>query len=203
MLFAATMMLALLGERACSASAGCAAWLVATIGDRGLTRPIVVGHSLGGAVALQAALDAPAALGGIVLVASSSRLKVAPAILKAIDEATPDHPFRLDAAFGFYTSRTTVQTYASDVASVPVDTARADWRACDGFDVRDRLAEVAVPTLVLFGAADPLTPAKHQRALAASVRGASAVEIPGAGHMLPWEAPDAVAVAVRLWLDAR
>ncbi len=179
--------------------AGLASWLVGALAERGIVRPILVGHSLGGAVGLQAALDAPGALGGLGMVASSARLKVAPVILEAVRNATTDNPYRLDLAFGASTERTDIQAYAAAIASVPPASAVADWQACDAFDVRARLGEVAVPTLVVFGSADPLTPAKHQRALAAAVPGASAVEVPGAGHMLPWEAPAALAAAIRAW----
>lgn len=176
-----------------------AAWLVAELARRELRRPVLVGHSLGGAVALQAALDHPEALGGVVLVSSAARLRVAPPILEAVDAATAEAPFRLDAAFGSATPAAVVEAYAVASASTPPATAAADWRACDAFDVRARLGPLAVPALVVHGDDDPLTPARHQPAFAEAL-GATRVVVPGAGHMLPWEAPAAVVEAARAWV---
>jgi 3-oxoadipate enol-lactonase len=176
-----------------------AAWLLAALRARGLEGAVVVGHSLGGAVALTAALRRPDALGGVVLVATSARLKVSPAILAAVDAATPEAPFRLDAAFGPATPRAVIDAYAAASAATPPATARADWAACDAFDVRAALRPLGLPALVVHGDADALTPAKHQVAFAEAL-GAARVAIAGAGHMLPWEAPEAVARAVRGWV---
>ncbi|MFC8798467.1 alpha/beta fold hydrolase [Promicromonospora sp. NPDC057138] len=51
--------------------------------------------------------------------------------------------------------------------------------------VRGTLADVAVPTLVLHGEDDPLFPPEHGRALAAAIRGARLVLLPGVGHQYP------------------
>ena len=55
-----------------------------------------------------------------------------------------------------------------------------------------RLAEIAVPTVVMVGSADRTTPPSHARRLAAGVPGARLVTVPDAGHALNWEAPDAL-----------
>ena len=60
-------------------------------------------------------------------------------------------------------------------------------------DFRAGLADVAVPTTVVVGSRDLLTPPRLGRALAAAIPGARLVEVPGAGHMLPYEEPDLLA----------
>jgi len=55
-----------------------------------------------------------------------------------------------------------------------------------------RLAEITVPTVVMVGSADRTTPPSHARRLAAGVPGARLVTVPDAGHILNWEAPDAL-----------
>jgi non-heme chloroperoxidase len=59
-----------------------------------------------------------------------------------------------------------------------------------------RLAEIAVPTVVMVGSADRTTPPSHSRRLAAGVPGARLVIVPDAGHSLNWEAPDALVEVV-------
>jgi pimeloyl-ACP methyl ester carboxylesterase len=65
-------------------------------------------------------------------------------------------------------------------------------RACMREDRYPRLAEIAVPTVVMVGSADRTTPPSHARRLAAGVPGARLVTVPDAGHILNWEAPDAL-----------
>ncbi|MCB9522598.1 MAG: alpha/beta fold hydrolase [Myxococcales bacterium] len=151
--------------------------------------PLLVGHSLGGAVALMAALRHPSRVTRIALVSSASRLRVAPTILQAAAQATPTTPLRLDFAFGPHTPPSVIARYHADAATTPPAASVADWQACDGFDVRARLGEVRARVLVAYGAADVLTPAKHQGPLTDALPRAQRAEHPTAGHMLPWEAP--------------
>lgn len=163
---------------------------------------ILVGHSYGGAVALAVSLRDPRRFGGYVLVSSGARLRVAPPILEAVEEATDDAPFSLEGAFGASASRATVDAYLEASRRTPAEAARSDWRACDGFDVREALSEVDAPVLVVWGSEDALTPPKHQRRLAEALPQASPAEVAGVGHMLPWEAPEALVDAVRRWIQA-
>lgn len=163
---------------------------------------LLVGHSFGGAVAIEAALAAPERWAGLVLVGSGARLRVAPAILEAVAAATPSAPFRLDFAFGPDADLAVVAAYHAAAAPVPPATALADWRACDAFDRRERLGELALPVLVVHGDADRLTPPRFQEWLEQAIPGTSRAVVPGAGHMLPWEAPEALVAAVdRWWAD--
>lgn len=63
-------------------------------------------------------------------------------------------------------------------------------RAFSREDRYPRLGEIAVPTVVMVGAADRTTPPNHSRRMAAGIPGARLVTVPTAGHALNWEAPD-------------
>src|SRR3989304_1242249 len=76
------------------------------------------------------------------------------------------------------------------------DTARqdpkiilGDFAACDAFDVRGRLKEIATPVLVVTGEEDYLTPPKYGEFLAANIKGARRVHVKDSGHMVPVEKP--------------
>jgi pimeloyl-ACP methyl ester carboxylesterase len=62
------------------------------------------------------------------------------------------------------------------------------------------LARIAAPTLVLAGGADLLTP--HAEAIASAIPGARCVVVPGAGHALASDAPEALAEALAAHLAA-
>jgi non-heme chloroperoxidase len=77
--------------------------------------------------------------------------------------------------------------------SMPTDVRRQFLLALQAMDFRAGLARVAVPTTVVVGSRDLLTPPRLGRAIAAAIPGARLVEVPGAGHMLPYEEPDLLA----------
>jgi len=77
--------------------------------------------------------------------------------------------------------------------SLPTDVRRQFLIALQDMDFRAGLASVNVPTTVVVGSRDLLTPPRLSRALAAAIPGARLVELPGAGHMLPYEEPDRLA----------
>jgi len=69
--------------------------------------------------------------------------------------------------------------------------------ALSSFDVRDRLAEIAVPVLAVAGSHDVATPPEVLRVIADGVRDGSFVELDGVAHLAPAEAPDKVAALLR------
>ena len=177
-----------------------AGWLAEVVAQTAGAGAIVVGHSLGGAIGLQLALDHPDALSRLVMVASSARLKVSPAILQAVAQSSERSPLDLRMAFGPDADDAIKDAYHQDAHGVPAAAALADWQACDAFDVRERLGEVGLPVHVVYGTADRFTPAKHQvRLVDALPDGTTATVREGGGHMLPWESPGEVAEAVRVW----
>ncbi len=66
-------------------------------------------------------------------------------------------------------------------------------------DSRPQLGAIAVPTLVIGGRDDKITPPDGMRAMARAIPGATCVEVPG-GHLAPLEFPDEVAAAIRPFL---
>lgn len=91
-------------------------------------------------------------------------------------------------------------------AQATMASRRDIWRAVNGVvdraGVHDELARVAAPTLVVVGEEDVATvPAKAER-IAAGIRGAKLVRIPGAGHSSSIEQPEAVTRAIGDFLGA-
>jgi pimeloyl-ACP methyl ester carboxylesterase len=72
----------------------------------------------------------------------------------------------------------------------------------DRADSRELLAGIGVPTLVVGGAEDALTPPDVMQALADGIPGARFVAIPAAGHLAPLEQPLAVNRVLAEFLDA-
>ena len=68
--------------------------------------------------------------------------------------------------------------------------------AMQAMDLRDGIASIGIPTTVMVGTRDTLTPPPRASELADTIPGAKLVTLDGYGHMLPLEAPDAVADAL-------
>jgi len=74
--------------------------------------------------------------------------------------------------------------------------------ACDHFDIRSRLREIRLPTLVLCGEEDQLTPVKYSRDLHENISSSRLVLIPLAGHMVMVEQPDMMNTTLEIFLNA-
>jgi pimeloyl-ACP methyl ester carboxylesterase len=180
------------GERAILAYAR---RLVDLLDDLGIDRAAVGGHSMGGAIAVTLALEAPDRIEGLLLVGTGARLRVVPAIVLA--SADPDRSREVANAtaafsFGAGASPELLRAFAEGMAAVAHGVVHGDFTACDAFDVMERLGAIRAPARIVVGAEDRLTPPKYSIFLRANLPGNGLLVVPGAGHMVTWEAPDAV-----------
>jgi pimeloyl-ACP methyl ester carboxylesterase len=162
---------------------------VVTQMDRaGMSRGVLVGHSLGGGVALMAALNHPERLVGLVLVVTGARLKMHPDFLekarqRAEDPRAPDEP-------PVPTERTVAASVSPEVLAwirlramtAPPKTVYADFQANNRFDVMERLGEVAAPTLVVGADEDRMAPPKYSEFMAQKIPGARLTILASCGH---------------------
>jgi pimeloyl-ACP methyl ester carboxylesterase len=162
-----------------------------------LEKVTLVGHSMGGATALDFALRYPKELAGLVLVGSGARLRVAPAILNGIRQDF-EAAVRLicDYAFAFDAPEQWKRLSRRQMGQTHPDVLYGDFAACDAFDVMDRLGEIRCPTLAICGTADRLTPPKYSTYLRDNIPAAQLVLVKGAGHMVMLEQPEAVNRAI-------
>jgi pimeloyl-ACP methyl ester carboxylesterase len=171
---------------------------------------VVVGHSMGG-MAVQAYVarlrhhaDRVAA---VVLVATASRIlgRALPGVLaeRVVGDTSPSWTRR--GRRGAFLARQALGRSAvpSHVAFVrdTLDATAGPVRvsclqAMARMDLRPGLAGTAVPATILVGTRDLLTPPRLARALWRAWPGSALRTVPGAGHMLPLEAPDEVVDAI-------
>jgi pimeloyl-ACP methyl ester carboxylesterase len=177
-------------------------WLVAFLDAIGEDQAVLVGHSMGGAIALDVALRHAPRVAGLGLVATGARLRVAPGILEGILQ-NPEAAVRLicDFAFGPEAPPEMVRLGRRQMEAIPPEVMHKDFVACDAFNAMDRLGEVAVPAFVLCGTQDRLTPLKYSTYLRDQITCAVLHIVEGAGHMVMVERPEAVVEAISSFLD--
>ncbi|MBN1152088.1 MAG: alpha/beta hydrolase [Dehalococcoidia bacterium] len=195
------------------------AWLHDYVLSRRYARPVLAGNSLGGAIVLQYALDYPDDVGGLILIGTGAKLRVAPQVLEAIEKGISDPDSWLsdfvepqlravtDVAFDASdrkagADRSLRAQILSEVGQVGARVQLNDFACCDRFNVMDRLHEIKVPTLVLVGSADVFTPPKYGEYLEKHIAGAKMVVIEGGTHHFFAEKPEQTNRAINHFLKS-
>lgn len=166
-----------------------------------IERAIVAGHSMGGAIAQQLALNHPARVAGLILIATGARLRVLPELLaltKSDLAGAADLISRLQ--WGPGAPQQLIRLGRQQLMTNRTEVIHGDYQVCHAFDLLDRLGEIRAPALVLGGTADQMTPPKYASTLAERIPDARLTLIEGAGHMVVLEQPEAVARAVEQFL---
>lgn len=169
---------------------------------------VVAGHSLGGMTLQAFAIGHPEVAAdrtrGLVLVATAAGGLNATPIGRATDSLDQVGPLidrALASRYGHVLVRGTLGKGASHAAvratrdhfvGTPFTTRHGILQGLKTMDLREAGAAIGVPTTVVVGSRDPLTPPAFSRGMAATIPDARLVELRGRGHMLPLEVPDEI-----------
>ncbi len=183
----------------------------------GESKVFLLGHSHGAFVALQAALDFPGRLAGVIVYGGAAfyspelfdqayrnieawvaRRPPGDPLSEQIVQAWHDEPPEREAHLAaflrllpmYFKDYDAVQDGLTDWVKT-IDITLDPDRQEEHWDIRDRLGEVGVPTLVLVGAADFITPLNSARELSDGIPGAELAVLPDSGHFAHLEEPDA------------
>ena len=169
-----------------------------------LEAAVIVGHSMGSAVALRFALDHPERASGLVLGGASASLRANSEARKSWNAllsrlTDPVDPELVREGLKNTLARPVPQALFESLAQESLKVPAFVWRAAmdarwhaEG-DFAGELAEIRAPTLILWGDRDVRYPRSEQEAIAAAIPDSRLVVYPGAGHMLHVEEPARVA----------
>jgi pimeloyl-ACP methyl ester carboxylesterase len=161
-----------------------------------LDRPIIFGHAWGAHIALEYALRYPGRIGALILCSAAPSSAGRPALRSLSADALGD------GLHGPLTPR--IREIFAGIRRAPASYERGGTRIPPEWDVSDRLAEVAVPTLVLHGRHDRIVPVDAGGApLAAGIPDARLVVMEHSGHFPFIEESVGFTHAVREWLASR
>jgi pimeloyl-ACP methyl ester carboxylesterase len=187
--------------------AAMANWTASLIETAGASKARLVGHSMGSLIALEMAGRRPDLVSALDLLGTAATITVSPDLLGA---AKANNPSALDMVsiwgLGF-----AAQLGGSQAPGLWMQRGarrvlercgpgvlHEDLKACNDYaDAMAAARRIKVPTTLILGERDVMTPAKGGKALAAAIPNSRTVILPGAGHMMMIERPDEVLAALQ------
>jgi pimeloyl-ACP methyl ester carboxylesterase len=182
-------------------------WTAALLDAAGTAKARLVGHSMGSLIALETAARHPAKVSALSLIGTAAAMTVGPDLLNAA-EANDSAAIDMVSIWGLGFRAELGGSLApglwmhGDAQSVlrhcQPGVLFSDLSACNSYqDALAAAAQLTVPTTLILGERDMMTPAKAGKALGAAIANARIVVLPDAGHMMMAERPDQLLAALR------
>ena len=175
-------------------------------------RHVLVGHSMGGMLAMHAALLAPERVAALGLLATSARpdtealITLRTGAIAMFEAGRVEEVLRANVMFAFHprhgAGSPVTDRYLADMRrSGAAALVRQNRAVMARRDLRPDLHSIPCPTLLMCGEADQITPPEHTREIAAGLPAAKVIWLKDCGHMLTLEQPEEVARQLLAWLD--
>jgi len=149
---------------------------------------ILIGHSMGGGIAMLLAIEQPEIFNACVLAATGAKLSVAQQTLdtvkndyEAFCEISPQRMFAEDSP------QELKQEFKQGLIDIGQEVCYWDLVACNEFDILKHIHKIALPTLIVSADKDMLTPVKYGEFLHQKIYGSEFYEIKGSGHFIMQE----------------
>ena len=154
-------------------------------------KPVLVGHSMGGAIALLSAIEHPDELRGAVLVGTGAKLGVLPSIREGLRTRFGDTVRSVvgPRQFASTTNLEVIRFVTNEIMKCKCEVASADYEACNGFDVRQKLQTIRLPMLIMVGEEDKMTPVTWSTYLKENIPKSRLVILKESSHLPMLERP--------------
>jgi pimeloyl-ACP methyl ester carboxylesterase len=163
---------------------------------------VLGGHSMGGAIALDFALAYGPRMAGLAVLGGGARMRVAPTLLDGVMhdfQATTE--LMVNYSYTPESSPLLKEIYLRRLRENDQHILHGDLLACHHFDIVDRLPELELPTLILCGQEDQMTPPERSVFLHEHIAESQLHILDGGSHNVMIEQPEAVAELMAAFLD--
>ena len=152
---------------------------------------VLCGHSLGGAVIQSFYFNYPNFVNKLILVGTGARLRVSQVILESLksnyDKYLEDLP---NGAFSRKTPTSIINEYVKETSRMGSDITYQDFSICDTFDTMNLTSTINIPSIIITGKEDKLTPVKYAGYFKEKITNSKLYIIEKAGHMVMIEQPN-------------
>ncbi len=165
---------------------------------------VMVGISMGSAIALQLALKHPGKVLSLGLLGTGAKLRVAPVLLETVgNENSFESAVTMlnDNCFSIHAQRNLVRLSKRRMMEMRPSVLLGDFLACNQFDATSQLEKINAPTLIICGSEDRMMPVKFSESLRDGIAGSQLHILDAAGHMVMLEQPDAVAGLLKQFIE--
>ncbi|MHA1908058.1 MAG: alpha/beta fold hydrolase [Candidatus Thorarchaeota archaeon] len=165
--------------------------------------PVLGGHSMGGALTQLYTLKNPEILRGAILIGTGSRLKVLPMIFDLLENDFDSYVEAVgEYMFDESTPKKMISASKAEVRKCPPKIIARDFRECNRFDIMDAVENIKLPTLIVVGESDLMTPVKYSQYLHDRIKTSVMESIPQAGHSVMLEQHEKFNQIVFDWVTA-
>ena len=182
-------------------------WTAALLGAAGVAKAHLIGHSMGSLIALETAARHPDKVSALSLIGTAATMTVGPDLLKAA-QADDQDAIDMVSIWGLGFKAELGGSLAPGLwmhggaqavlRHCEPGVLFRDLSACNSYgNALAAAATLKVPTTLILGERDMMTPAKAGKALAAAIPHARTIVVPGAGHMIMAERPDELLAALK------
>ena len=170
----------------CNSIEGYLEWVRGFVKARRYKDVVICGHSMGGAIAQLYALKYPDELKGLILIGTGARLKVGQEHFEKAQDISDPVSTWVDSQKGYFkgVERDLYQLLVQRAAQIGPDVGLNDLLCCDRFDVMSEVSKINLPTEIIAGSIDELTPVKFADYLATNISHSQEHVIPGGDHFL-------------------
>ena len=165
---------------------------------------VIMGISMGSAIALTLALKYPKKVKALALLGGGAKMRVAQNVLE-----TAGNPNTFESAvdsinsncFSENAQKNLLELSKQNMLKIRPPVLLGDFLACNEFNVMDQLEKITIPSLIICGAEDRMTPPKFSESLRDGLVKSTLHILDAAGHMVMLEKPDQVAELAQKFLD--
>ena len=188
---------------ACDSIEGYVEWVRGFVKARRYKDVVLCGHSMGGAIAQMYALRYPEEVNGLILIGTGAKLKVAPSYIDGLRNSTDAAIGWVDYQKGFFSGvePDLYQLLVQRAAQIGPDVGLNDLLCCDKFDVLSEISRISLPTEIIAGSMDQLTPVKFSDYLASNIVNSEEYVVEGGDHFLQLQHHKEVNVRIEKFLQ--